>query len=126
MPQATDLMGVGMSPYPAEQLGNNASTLVCAGTSSQANAAKILSKNVELTAAGSTANGALLQSTALIGSPHFFFCSTSTSAIVYPPSGDYMNGSQNAGVTVAQNKGVIIWKYKVASGAGYWASVTTA
>ena len=121
MPQATDLMGVGIGPFPAEQLGNTYSALTCAASSTQTGAAKILTKNVELTAAGG-ANSAIFQSSALIGSPHYFFCSSSTSAIVYPPVSDYMNGTVNQGVTIAQNTSAVIWKYKVTSGVGYWAS----
>ena len=126
MPQSTDLVGLGMAPDLAGELGHTASTLVCTGTSSQANSAKVLTKNVELTAASGSANGALLPSTAKVGNIYLFFTSTATSAIVYVPVGDYLNGSQNAGLTVAQNKGAAMWRYKVSAGVGYWASILTA
>ena len=126
MPQETDLAGLGMAAQLASALGNQASTVVCAATSSQTGATVIKSKNVELTAADSSHNSAILVSTSLIGSPHYFFTSTSTSAIVYVPVGDYINTSQNAGLTIAQNKGAIIWKYKQVATVGYLASILTA
>ena len=126
MPQSTDLVGLGMAPDLAGELGHTASTLVCLATSTQTGAAKVLTKNVELTAADSSHNSALLPSTAKVGNIYLFFTSTSTSAIVYVPVGDYLNGSQNAGLTVAQNKGAAMWRYKVSAGVGYWASILTA
>lgn len=126
MPQASDLVGLGVASQLADAIGNTASTLVCTGSSSQANGAKPLTKNVELTAADASHNSATIATGHLVGTLHFFFTSTSTSAVVYPPVGDYMNGTQNAGVTIAQNKGCLIWKYKQTSSAGYWASVLTA
>ena len=126
MPQETDLTGLGMAPGLAVELGNQASTLVCLASSTQTGAAKVLTKNVELTAADASHNSAILQSSDKVGSPFYFFTSTSTSAIVYVPVGDYLNGSQNAGLTIAQNKGAIMWKYKVLASVGYWTSTLTA
>lgn len=126
MPQATDLTGIGVQPILAEALGNQASTLACAASSTQTGAAKVLSKNVELTVADSSHNSAILPTGALVGSPHYFFNSSSTSAIVYVPVGDYLNLSQNAGLTIAQNKAAYVFKYKQVGATGYWASNLTA
>ena len=126
MPQSTDLVGLGMATELARELGNTASTLVCLAQSTQTGAAKVLTTNVEVTAAGATTNSAILPTNAKVGTPFYFFCSTATSAIVYVPVADLLNGSANGGLTIAQNKGAIIWKYKIAAGLGYWTSVLTA
>ena len=126
MPQSTDLVGLGMAPDLAGELGHTASTLVCLVSSTQTGAAKVLTKNVELTAADASHNSAILPSAAKVGNSYYFFTSTATSAIVYVPVGDYLNASQNAGLTIAQNKAAIMWRYKISAGVGYWASVLTA
>lgn len=120
MPTETDLVGLGVAPQLAQSLGNQPNVVTCAGTA-QGTATTILTKNSELSAASSQ-TGAIIPSTAHIGSPYFVFTSSSTSAVVYVPSGHYLNGTQNAGLTVAQNKGAILWQYKK----NYWASVLTA
>ena len=125
MPQSTDLVGLGMAPELARELGNQASALTCAASSTQTGAAKVLTTNVELTAAGG-ANSAILPATAKIGTPYFFFTTSSTAAIIYSPVGDVMNGTSNAGVTLAQNKAALIIKYKQAGSVGSWSSITTA
>ncbi len=126
MPQSTDLTGLGMAPELASELGHTASTLVCLASSTQTGAAKVLTKNVELTAASASLNSAILPSSAKVGNSYLFFTSTSTSAVVYVPVGDYLNASQNAGLTIAQNKGAMMWRYKILAGVGYWASILTA
>lgn len=120
MPQATDLMGVGMPPHLAVELGNTSNALTCTGTA-LATAAAVKSTNTELVAASSQ-TGAAIQSTAKIGTPYYFFASASTSAVVYVPSGSYLNGVQNDSLTLAQNKAAIMWQYKL----NRWASNLTA
>ena len=126
MPQSTDLVGLGMAPELARELGNQASTLTCLAASTQTGAAKILTTNVELSAASGSLNSAILPTLAKVGTPYLFFGGSSTAALVYPPVGDNMNGSANAACTVAQNKGVIIMKYKQSGSTGSWSSITTA
>lgn len=120
MPQASDLTGLGVPPQVASALGNQATAVTCAGTA-QTTATAILSHLAELTAASSQ-TGAILPATALVGTPYYVFSAASTSAVVYVPSGHYLNGSQNAGLTVAQNKGAVLIQYKK----NYWTSVLTA
>ena len=115
MASPTELMGAGVPAQVADLLGGEPSVLTCAGTA-QADGATVKSKNTELSAASSQ-TGALLQASP-IDAPYHFFCSSSTSAVVYPPVDDYMNGVQNDSVTIAQYGSAIIWQYKK----GYWAS----
>lgn len=120
MPQATDLMGVGIPAEAARELGNTANIVTCAGTS-QTTATTIKTSNSELVAAGS-ATGAILPSSAKVGTPYYMNCSSSTSAVVYVPVGQLLNGVTNDSVTLAQKKAAILWQYKLNN----WTSVVTA
>lgn len=120
MPTGDDLVGLGVPPQLAEVLGNGPNALTTTGTS-QATAATIKAHNTELTTAGSQ-TGAILPSAAKIGTLYYISNPTATSGVVYVPSGHYLNGSQNAGLTVAQNKGAILWQYKKT----YWTSIINA
>jgi len=116
MPQETDLTGLGMSSQLAAALGNQPNIVNCLGTA-LSGAANVLTKNSELVASASNTGVALL-ATAHIGSPFYFFCSSSTSAVIYVPSGHYLNGTQNGTYTLAQNTALAIMQYKRT----YWAA----
>jgi len=120
MPQGDDLVGLGMPAQLAATLGNTANALTCAGTS-QTTAATVKVHNTELVAASSQ-TGAILPSLALVGTPYWFFTSSSTTAVVYCPVGHNLNGSANGSLSIAQNKGAVIWQYKKSN----WASILTA
>lgn len=120
MPQTTDLVGLGMPSQLAAVMGNDPNLVTCAGTS-QTTATTIKTHMPELSAAGG-ATGAILQSTAKIGTPYFVLCSSSTSAVLYPPVGQYINSAQNGSFTLAQNKTAIVWQYKL----NYWVTNLTA
>lgn len=120
MPQPTDLMGLGMPPILSAALGNAANAVTCAGTA-QATATKIKTHNSELVAASSQ-TGAILPSNALIGTPYFVNVSSSTSAVVYVPVGQLLNGVTNDSVTLATKKAAILWQYKLNN----WTSLVTA
>lgn len=108
MPTQTDLVGVGMPPLQAAVLGNQPQAVTCAGTT-QATAAAIRTHNTELTAAASQ-TGAILPSGALIGTPYYTACVSSTAAVVYCPIGATLNGTLNNSLTITQNKAVTMWQ----------------
>ncbi len=110
MPTSDALMGLGMPPHQAEQLGGNPQVANGTGTS-QTGAGKILTKNVELnTSGGQTA--VILPSDAPIMTPYYIFNPDATTGLVFVPSGDTLAGTLNGSVSVAQNKAAIIWQYK--------------
>lgn len=110
MPTSDALMGLGMPPHLAEQLGGDPSVVNGTGTA-QAGAGAILTKNVELnTSGGQTA--VVLPSTAGIMEPYFVVNPDATTGLVFVPSGHSLFGSADASVSVAQNKAAIIWQYK--------------
>ena len=120
MPKAADLMGAGLPAQLSAVLGNDPNPVTCAGTT-QGAATTVLTHNSELVT-GASATGAILQSSALVGTPWYFYNSTATTAKVYAPSGHYMNGVLNSSVSIATTLGCFVWQYKK----GYWASVLTA
>ena len=120
MPEATDLMGLGMESHMANILGNDDSIVTCAGTT-QAAATLIKTTNVEFSASGG-ATGAILSATLPIGSPVYGITTSSTAAIIYCPVGHSMNTSLNGSLSLAQNKAAVLIQYKK----GFWSSVLTA
>jgi hypothetical protein len=121
MPTAVDLVGLGLPHGQAQVLGNQPTALTCTGNDSQSGGATILSHLVTLTTGAST-NTAVLPSTALVGTPYYFFNSSATTANVYCPSGTTMNGTSNGKQTVAQNK----LAFAIQISKGVWASWTAA
>jgi hypothetical protein len=117
MPQALDLIGLGMAPPWANELGNSATTLTTTGTT-QADAATVLSTNVTLTTAASQ-TGAKLPSTTLIGTPFYISNPTATTAVIYPPGTDTINGASS--ISVSQNTTAIVWRATRTT----WAAVLT-
>lgn len=120
MATAEALIGLGFSAQAADLLGANPSTLTTTGTS-QGTAAKILTRLVELSTASSQ-TGAILPAGYSVGVPFTVFTSASTTGVVYAPSGEYLNGTQNGSLSIAQNKAAIFVQYKK----GYWCSILTA
>jgi hypothetical protein len=107
MPQQTDLMGLGLPNELSASLGNQATALTATGTT-QATAATILSHLVEVTATGGN-TGVILPAAAKIGTPYFIASVGGTAAKVWPPVGHFLNGTQNAGLTVGAATGTGIF-----------------
>ncbi len=120
MPTQTDLTGVGMPPLQASILGNQPQAVTCAGTA-QTTATAMLTHNTVLTAAGSQ-TGAILPSGGLMGTPYWTACASSTSAVIYCPSGHSLNGLSNNSLTLAQNKAAVLMRYA----GNQWFSIITA
>lgn len=120
MATADDLVGVGLPPEVARLIGNTPNTLTCTGTT-QGGAALIKAHATELSASASN-TGAVFNSNSSIGAVYYLFCSSSTSAVVYAPLNETLNGAANGTITLAQNKAAIVWQYKN----NCWASVLTA
>lgn len=122
MPVATSdaLTGFGMPPQLAALLGGNPSALTCVGTA-QTGAAVIKSKNTELVTAGG-ATACVFTSGVGVMEPYFFTQASSTSGLIFVPSGHSLNGSANASLTLAQYKGAIMWQYKLKQ----WTYILTA
>lgn len=109
---ATSLMGSGVPPLVATQLGfdTNKSITVPAGTAQLSDSAALTAGtalvqgwNLLTTAVGQTA--VQLLSTIPVGADVYVWNTTATAALVFPPSGcSIQGGSANASFSVAQNK----------------------
>ncbi len=122
MPVATEdsLTGLGVPAQLAAVLGAQPKVVAGAGTT-QGTATTLVSRGAEVTAAASQ-TGVIPPSDAPIMTPYALTNSSSTTAVVYVPSGHYLNSSQNASVNLAQNKGLYLWQYK----SKYWTYILTA
>jgi hypothetical protein len=120
MATENDLCGVGMPPAQANQIGLTPSKLTCASTSA-AGAAVMLTNNVELSTAGG-ATACIPPTGDPVGQPYYIVNPSSTTAILCVPTNQYLNGSQNGTLNIAQNKQVILIQYKL----NYWATNLTA
>lgn len=102
MPTPDDLMGIGMWPDAAGELGNRPQAVNGAGTS-QAGATAISQHLVTVTSASSS-TGVILPSAAKVGTPYFITGIGTAATIVYAPVGTAytMNGKvSTTGVTLS-------------------------
>lgn len=109
MATPTDLMGLGTSGPLARLLGINPTALTGTGTTS--GTAVTIQRDatfVNLTTAGSQ-TGAIFATDMPLGVPYFVLVTSSTTGVVYPPSGaTFLNGSS---VNVAQYKMAMFIRY---------------
>lgn len=120
MSLAQDLMGVGLPAEQSLRLGFNRGTLAGVGTAQSGG--KAIPRDVNFvtatTAGGQTAF--VLPSDAELLMPYMVYCSTATTALVYPPSGGDINAAgANASVSVATTLARIFWKVS----STHWVSV---
>lgn len=99
MPQSTDLMGGGEAWHLAALLGNDPKALTAAGTTQTAATAIPVSNTLISVTASGGATGVILPSNAKIGTPYYISSVGGTAAKVWPAVGQYLNGSQNTGIT---------------------------
>ena len=104
MSTTADLMGSGMPAALANRLGNTPVTQAGAGTITGATATLIQGHLTNATTASSQ-TAFIFNSAASLGKEFYFFNSSATTALVYPPAGGNLNGgSADASFSVAQNK----------------------
>ena len=116
-----DLIGLGMPPKLAGQIGNLPSAKTGSGTAQTGATAITTNFTVLTTSGGSTA---FVLPTVPAGSGAYIVSNASaTTALVYPPSGGTIQGgSQDAAFSVAQNKVAMFFK----TSATAWVAVLTA
>lgn len=121
MSTVQDFMGLGMPGALANRIGNTPVTIAGIGTAQTGAAPIQTGLTVATTAGGATAF--VFQAAASLGRPFYFFNSSATTALVYPPSGGNFNGgSTDAAFSVAQNKFVTFMRLSSTA----WASNLTA
>jgi len=121
MSTVADLMGVGMPGAQANRLGNTPTTQAGAGTA--AAGATLIQGHLTNATTASSQTAFIFNAAASLGAPFWFFNSSATTALVYPPSGGNFNGgTTDASFSVAQNKLAVF--IRISSTA--WASILTA
>jgi hypothetical protein len=122
MARVKDAMGAGTSAQQAKALVGTAGAVTAAGTN--AATATVLSYAANAVTAASSLDGVVLPTGAQGSSPgdvvHVLTVS-STTAKVYPASGETLNGGSSA-ISVAQNKMLICVKYTGTA----WGAIVTA
>ena len=106
MSGSNELMGAGMPAALANQLGADQQLTVTAAGSSQTTATVCTGEFIEVGTASSN-TGILLPDGASI---YVVYNGGSNPVKVYPPVGEYMNGSQNAAFSVTNAKSAIIFR----------------
>ena len=110
MPLSTELMGLGLPPALAQDLGVQVSTgLSGAGTSSQANATPLLTTTFAVFSTVAANSGALLPSAAGAGAV-YVFNNGANALLVYPATGESINASSaNTAFSVTNGKSAIFY-----------------
>ena len=123
-----DLMGFGMAPFLAGELGNRPQSINGAGTT-QATATAILAEgHLVLVTGASSATGCILPTSAKIGTPYYVCSVGGTAAKIYAPVGGTLNGvASSTGITfsAAAAAGVFIRTSSSAT-APAWISIPVA
>lgn len=119
MPTETALAGIGVPGELASMLGQEQATIAGVGTV-QTGAAILKYQGAELTT--SSGQTAFILTEQGLMTETYVVNSSSTAALVYPPSGHYMNGTQNGSFSVAQWKPCTFIEYKKS----YWAAQLSA
>jgi hypothetical protein len=125
MPLGTydSLMGFGFPGEQAAILGANTQLALQGVGTAQTGAAVLLSRSVELIPV-TNQTAYIMPSTIGINEPVFLFnnAASAVTALVFCPSGGTMSGSSNGSISVAQDKGAIVWQYKK----GFWCGIVSA
>lgn len=105
MATATELMGLGFSAAQANALAGASSTALTATGSTQTDA---LALAVPFNEFGTVGSGTGARLPPASGQPPFTIYNGGSNALkVYPASGEYMNGSQNASFSVTNAKSAV-------------------
>jgi hypothetical protein len=114
----TDLMGASM-PYNLAATVGYAPQLVAAAGTTQATAATVQSKMIEMTATG--ADGIILGNVDQ-GTPCWVYNSSASTGLVYVPVGHTLNNTLNGSLSLLTHKGALFVQYKNK----FWMSVLSA
>ena len=106
MALTTSLMGAGMPAAQASQLGETIRSITGAGTAQGGSSPVVYSGNVCLLTTASSQTACTIDSAFPVGESAEVYNITATAGLLFPPSGCTIDqGSANASVSIAQNRG---------------------
>ena len=109
MSTVLDLMGLGLPGPLSARLGNTPVTQAGAGTANTT--ATVIQGHLTIGTTASSQTAFIFNSGTSLGSPNWFFNSSATTALVFPPvGGNFNTGSTDASFSVAQNKGAMFMR----------------
>lgn len=109
MSTVLDLMGSSMPGPLANRLGNT--PLTQAGATTANTTATLIQGHVTNATTASSQTAFIFNSAVSLGAPFWFFNSSATTALVFPPvGGNFNGGSTDASFSVAQNKTAIFMR----------------
>lgn len=107
MTTTTDLIGLGFPAALASAEGFQIATLAGVGTAQSGGAAIGTNMTLVTTSSGQTA--VVLPASVPLASPFYVYNNSATAALLFPPTGCTIdNGSANASVSIAQNRGRMV------------------
>jgi len=106
---ANDLTSLGMAPVMASRMGVVIKSITGAGTAQGGSSPVVYGGNVCLLTTASSQTACTIDSAFPVGETAEVYTITATTGLLFPPSGCTIDqGSANASVNIAQNKGRII------------------
>mgnify|MGYP005998015791 CR=1 FL=1 len=106
---ANDLTSIGMAPVMASRMGVVIKSITGAGTAQGGSSPVVYGGNVCLLTTASSQTACTIDSAFPVGETAEVYTITATTGLLFPPSGCTIDqGSANASVNIAQNKGRII------------------
>jgi hypothetical protein len=111
MPTPQDLMGFGIHPFPAGELGVFPGAVTASGTT--AGTAKVIPTDVHFAAVtgASSQTGVMLPSGAKIGTPYYIVGVGSAAPVVYPNTGATINNAAASLTLSAATATAILIRY---------------
>lgn len=106
---ANDLVGLGMPPVLASRVGVTVRSITGAGTAQGGSSPTVYGGDVCLLTTAASQTACTLDSAFPVGETAEVYTITATTGLLFPPSGCTIdNGSADASVNIAQNKGRMI------------------
>ena len=119
-----DLMGLGLPPRTASQIGFTPQSVTPAGTTQAAAATIPPGYHLTLFTSVTGATGLVFSTAASLGIPNIVYCATGSTVtgVVYCPVSGTMNESTNAGLSIIAGKAALF----IQTTAGKYVSILTA
>ena len=108
---ANDLTSLGMAPALASRVGWTVKSITGAGTAQGGSSPKVYGGDFAMLTTASSQTAATIDASFPVGQSAWVATISSTTGLLFPPSGcKFDNGSNDASVSIAQNKGRLVFR----------------